>query len=89
MAFDAEMIIAIRRQAAFATRTFKNALRQGDAGRNLVLLHLLHGHILILLHIRAHVRLRVLGGNIRKQSDKHQQETSDTQYISHILIFLS
>jgi hypothetical protein len=64
VAFDAEMVVAIHGQMAFAASALENALRDGDAGWNLVFFHLLHRHLGILRNIIADILLVVLRKNL-------------------------
>ena len=81
MAFDAEMVVALRGQTAFAAGALEDALRHRDAGRNLVLVHLLHRHIGVLLYVIPDVLLVVL----RENRNTPQQTSQQTYYFLHIL----
>ena len=48
---DAEVVVALTCQFAIAGTRLQHALRQRDAGRNAVLLHLTDGNILVIVEI--------------------------------------
>ena len=74
VAFDAEVVVRLAGQLAVPVAALQQALRQRDAGRDAVLLHLLHRHVLpqrdVLL--RAQPLARGLGHGAERQHTRHE-----------------
>ena len=61
MALDTEMVVRLAGKGAAPGSALEQALRQGDAGRDVVALHLLHGFILVLFYIIQVLAIAALG----------------------------
>ena len=77
------MVVALRGQPTHAASTLKDSLRQRDASRNAVLMHLIHGHMLVIHNIIPNVRLSILGKQMIGNQPCHHKQTSDTEYFFH------
>jgi len=62
MAFDPEMVVGFFGYFALACRRFYDTLGQGYAGRDMVLIHLLHRDIAVCLDVQTN--LQVVGGTL-------------------------
>ena len=62
VALDAEVVVSVRGEVAHSAGAFKNPLRDGDAGGDFVLVHLVDGWLLITLDISVNVGFSILRG---------------------------
>ena len=72
---DAKVVLRFTGQGAVARPRLDDALSQSNGGRNLMILHLLHGDVLISLDILFN------GDFLRHQRERHeQQQQKDTSH---------
>lgn len=83
--FDAEMVVALTCQLAASCPTFEQALCQGDAGGDLMLLHLFDGQRGVLLDVVVVGCVPALGmGGDGAPEEEEQQQGVECMF--HILL---
>ena len=87
MTLNAKVVVALHAQLAPPGTTFENALRQSDARRNVIPLHLTHGNTTILVYI---VLILLIPSHLCsgcKHSQKHRHGHYESFHRNKITIF--
>ena len=86
---DAEMVVALTGQGAHTRSTLQEALRKGNAGRNLIALHLLHSQGGILTDVLIVTTVAPLGLSRQHTGQQTKEKGNYLQVSIHRLLVTS